>query len=228
MFFAMMYSLLALPAQILSCLFPINVDRLPGLAQRRQSVSDYDDEFSCPTKDPLPTTQRTEFVPDGCTIYGYPSTGGILIKDATFVDMLFLSLSRTHALQRSYDVEEEDEFCRRLRQTGARLWSCREEYIETLLGMRQRAEQQRRVMVYGWPADGVGVWVLRFESEREIPEDFGRVKFAMNMEEKIQLMKEYGAKSVEDVAEVEELCDDYFILPTTDPDSWLACPQSPM
>ena len=39
----------------------------------------------------------------------------------------------------------------------------------------------------------MGVWVLRYESDRQLPKDFGRMSLAMNMEEKIQIMKEDGA-----------------------------------
>lgn len=53
----------------------------------------------------------------------------------------------------------------------------------------------------------MGVWVLRFESARQMPRDFGRLSLALNMEEKIQMMREYGATFFEDIAQVEELCD---------------------
>ena len=49
------------------------------------------------------------------------------------------------------------------------------------------------------------VWVLRFPSARELPSDFGRMSLVMNMEEKIQIMREYGATFVEDISQVEEL-----------------------
>lgn len=50
---------------------------------------------SCSTNLPLSTTKRTAFgyLP-GCTIYGHPSSGGILIKEADILDMQFRSLNR--------------------------------------------------------------------------------------------------------------------------------------
>ena len=48
--------------------------------------------------------------------------------------------------------------------------------------------------------------MLRFGSAGHVPRDFGRMSLAMNMEEKIQMMREYGAAFVEDVTQVEELC----------------------
>lgn len=38
-----------------------------------------------------------------------------------------------------------------------------------------------------------------------MPRDFGRMSFAMNMDERIQIMKEYSTTFFEDVTEVKEL-----------------------
>ncbi|KAB8276871.1 hypothetical protein BDV30DRAFT_205520, partial [Aspergillus minisclerotigenes] len=78
--------------------------------------------FSCPTGPSLSITERTVFGTLGCTVYGYPSTGGILIKEADLLDMLFLSLPRSYISQRSPDTDEEDRFCNLLRRTGATFW----------------------------------------------------------------------------------------------------------
>jgi hypothetical protein len=51
--------------------------------------------------------------------------------------------------------------------------------------MREPTKEEEKVMVYGWPVDGsAGVWVLRFASAEQLPSDFGRINFAMDMEEK--------------------------------------------
>jgi hypothetical protein len=81
--------------------------------------------------------------------------------------------------------------------------------MEVHIGVRKMTEKEKKVLVFGWPADGVGVWVLRYASEREVPRDFGRVSFAISMEERIRIMREYGATLVEDVAQVEELRDTF-------------------
>lgn len=68
-------------------------------------------------------TIRTRFHGMGCTIYGYPSSGGVFIKEtANLVDMNFLSLDRFHPTQRSADPENEDEFCVMMRKVGAIWW----------------------------------------------------------------------------------------------------------
>jgi hypothetical protein len=66
--------------------------------------------------------------------------------------------------------------------------------MEVQIGISGPTEDEEKVMVYGWPVDGsAGVWVLRFASAEQLPSDFGRINFAMDMEEKIQIMKAYGA-----------------------------------
>lgn len=40
--------------------------------------------------------------------------------------------------------------------------------------------EEENSTVYGWPVDGVGVWVLRFASIEQLPGDFARMSFAMN------------------------------------------------
>lgn len=164
-------------------------------------------DCSCPTIPPESTSNRTEFGTRGCLVYGYPSTGGVLVKEADLLDMLFLSLSRSHVSQRSSSPDEEDRFCNLLKWTGATLWPSKVDWIEVQIGMREITEEEEKVVVFGWPTDGLGVWVLRFASANQLPRDFGRIRLAMNMEEKIQIMKEYGATFVEDVTQVEELQD---------------------
>ena len=51
------------------------------------------------------------------------------------------------------------------------------EWIDVQLGEKERTELEKRVLVFGWPSDGVGVWMLRFASENELPKDFGNGDF---------------------------------------------------
>ncbi|KAE8350115.1 hypothetical protein BDV28DRAFT_139772 [Aspergillus coremiiformis] len=194
-------------------LLPINVDRFPIFHQRTVMDDPQDRDFSCPTDPPLSTTERTVFGTLGCTVYGYPSTGGVLIEEADLLDMRFLPLPRSHVSQRSPSADEEDRFCNLMRRAGATFWPSKQDWFDVQVGLREITEEEEKVMVYGWPADGVGVWVLRFRSARQLPSDFGRMGFAMNMEEKIQIMREYGATFVEDVTQVEEL-HDHVLRPT--------------
>lgn len=196
--------------QTIGRIFPININPISNFFHRRTVMGDSRNDWaSCSMLPPLSTTERTKFGtgPGGCVVYGYPSTGGVLVKEADLLDMLFLSLSRSHESQRSPSVDEEDRFCNLMRRTGAKWWSSREDRLEVRLGAREMTEEEEKVLVFGWPTDGVGVWVLRYESDRQLPKDFGRMSLAVNMEEKIQMMREYGATFVEDVTQVEELRD---------------------
>ncbi|PYH30552.1 uncharacterized protein BO87DRAFT_462102 [Aspergillus neoniger CBS 115656] len=184
----------SLCAQTIGRVLPINVDRLPIVDRRLPALDGVEqDDSACS--------------PGGCLVYGYPSNGGVLIKNADLVDLLFLSLPRFQAVQRASSVDEEDRFCKLLRRTGATWWPSREDELEAALEVREMTEEEKKVLVFGWPADGVGVWVLRFANAEEMPRDFMRISFAMNMEERIQIMREYGATFVEDVSRVEELRD---------------------
>lgn len=72
-------------------------------------------------------------------------------------------------------------------------------------GERERTASERKVLIFGWPTDGVGVWVLRFGGQMEVPRDFGRIGLAVSMDERIQVMKEYGALFYENPGLVEDL-----------------------
>jgi len=185
----------------IGCLSPINL--FPTSYQ--QTVMGDSPDCLCPTNPPPSTTERTVFGTLGCIVYRYPSAGGVLIKEADLLDMLFLSLPRAYTSQRSPSADEEDRFCNLMRRTGATLWPSKQDWIDVQIGIREITEEEKKVLVLGWPADGIGVWVLRFESVEQVPRDFGRLSLAIDMKEKIQIMREYGAAFVEDVTQVEEL-----------------------
>ncbi len=73
---------------------------------RRPSLADMGDrpDGSCPQNPPLDMNKRTKFGRLGCTAYGYPLSGGVLIKEVDVVDMQFFSLiaSARRNAQRTY------------------------------------------------------------------------------------------------------------------------------
>lgn len=169
-----------LSQQTIGRIFPMHIDPISDDLNRPAAMEDSGNDWvSCPMLPPLSTTERTKFGTGsgGCVVYGYPSTGGILVKEADLLDMLFLSLSHSHESQRSPSVDEEDGFCNLMRRTGAKWWASREDRLEVRLGAREMTEEEEKVLVLGWPTDGVGVWVLRYESNRQLPKDFGRMNF---------------------------------------------------
>ncbi|TGO22740.1 hypothetical protein BPAE_0156g00030 [Botrytis paeoniae] len=171
-------------------------------------------------------TMRTIFHTSGCTVYGYPSTGGIFIKEnANIVDMNFLSLNRLYPTQRSPDHIEEDEFCTLMRKIGAIWWSSERHhesewtssediYQEAGVPSPMPTNAQKRGLVFGWPTDGGGIWVLRYDThegkEKLLPRDFGRINLAINMDERVEIMREYCATFYENEQDVEELGDGYW------------------
>jgi len=92
-----------------------------------------------------------------------------------------------------------------MRRVGATWWASEQEWVDVELGVRERTEVEGKVLVFGWLSDGVGVWALPFGSEREVPRDFGRVGLAVSMDERVRVMREYGAVYDEDVGGLEEL-----------------------
>lgn len=160
---------------------------------------------SCPQV-PINTQKRTEFGRQGCAAFGYPSRGGVLIKDPVdIVDMQYLQLERFKATQRSTNVLEEDAFCERMRRIGATWWPSEQDYNDVLLGVRERTELEARVLVFGWPEESTGVWLLSYESEMAKPRDFGKLQLAIDMNERCRMMQEFGATYYPDHGEVREL-----------------------
>jgi len=132
------------------------------------SIADMGDrpDGSCPQNPPPDMNKRTEFGRLGCTVYAYPSSGGVLIKEVDIVDMQFLQLDRFSAAQRSSNIIQEDEFCARMRKIVAIRWANEHAWIDVQCGMRDRTELESRQLIFGWPTNGKGVWFLRYNNER--------------------------------------------------------------
>lgn len=182
----------------------------------------YDDGPNYPSQ---PRTVRSHFDNKGCHIHGHPSSGGILIKRcANLVDLQHLSLPRLAASQRSPNAREEDAFCQLLKRLGASWWKDEAEFLRAFHGNDEyhyglcdgdgdavrdhevaNEARARRFVTFGWPADGVGVWVSRFKTVAYRPGDYKKLDFALSMEERIVVMQEFGAEFVEDVETVKEL-----------------------
>lgn len=174
-----------------------------------------------------PKTTRNFFSDKGCHIHGHPSTGGILIKhSADLVDLQYLSLPRLTSTLRSTDPKDEDTFCELLRRVGASWWIDEASFLRAFHGQDRYDEGQyhpheapapmeneamnekraRRSLTFGWPADGVGVWVTKATTYFVWPQGHSRkLDFALDMEERIGVMREFGAEFVEDVGLVREL-----------------------
>ncbi|OQO11092.1 hypothetical protein B0A48_05347 [Cryoendolithus antarcticus] len=142
--------------------------------------------------------KRLTFMRTGCLVFGYPSSGGILIMYPTLVDLQYLSLSRFEPCHSSPDVKDEDEFCSRMRRIGAGWWSSEKMWAEAEFGLREKTPKEKEKLVFGWPGDGSGVWVLRYLAPDNVPRNFGMLDFAMSMSEKVHIMRSFGAEYVEE------------------------------
>ena len=95
---------------------------------------------------PMPaydTSKRAEFGISGVDVFGWPGTGGSLIKKgADAVKLDFLGLDRFKESKRSWNAKEKDEFCKRLARVGAKRWSSEQAYIEVVLDMQERTVEQ--------------------------------------------------------------------------------------
>lgn len=191
---------------------------IPSPEERRR-------RFTCPPPKFWDTRKRIKWTDHGCNVFGWPSSGGVVIKeDAHAVDLQFLGLNRLDPQRERWgDKEREDEFVRRLRMIGGRCWRGEWEAskvwkweVELDWEMMPRREDVRRV-VYGWVSKekGGGVWVRRYGGEgimwpeedeevvgdqEEEEEDYdavdlGRLKMAVSMEERCEIMEKWlGAK----------------------------------
>jgi hypothetical protein len=171
---------------------------------------------------------RSYFDNAGYHIHGHPSSGGILIKHlAKIVGLEHLSLPRLANSQRSEDAKEEDEFCERMRRVGASWWKHEAEFLRAYYGKDDynggypdhndspdpdiEAANEVRAwssVMFGWPADGTGMWTSIFSWSRRgvhIAAGSGKINFAINMEERVQVMQECGAEFIEDLSLMKEL-----------------------
>ena len=140
--------------------------------------------------------ERLEFLNLGRsnTVMCWPSVGGIIAADnVQSVELDFLGLDRFHAMNRTYNVTEEDIFCRKLRLVGGKWWISYWDYVgATQAHRRKMTTEEEQVLYLGWPKSG-GVWVLRLPSHNYFWYGFDRAKNAHTMEERCTALKLSGA-----------------------------------
>jgi len=163
---------------------------LPKAAEERRVRMSADEPPSCP-RTKYNTTKRSTFHKAGCDVFGWPSGGGMLRKSADAVELEHLGLARSQESTRSQDPAEEDAFCRKMRELGARWWEDEERYFDVLLGQLQITAEEAVRLEVGWPAVG-GVWVLKFRSGRACPREIGRIRMARDMEERCRVIESLG------------------------------------
>lgn len=66
---------------------------------------------------------RSTLITHGARVACWPSSGGVWIKHADVVDMEFLGVDRFEDTPKQFNQTREDEFCTKLKMTGASWWS---------------------------------------------------------------------------------------------------------
>jgi hypothetical protein len=159
--------------------------------------------------------RRSKFEGSGCTIYAWPCSGGVVIKDdADVVDMAFLGFDRflppTHRFP-AEQQEREEEFARLLRRVGGKWWSSPLRASQVAMGWKEAEGSERESWFFGWaPADGSGgVWALCYDVDDERIPETAILRMAVTMEERCVLLEKLGAKLYADPRECEGLKDAY-------------------
>jgi hypothetical protein len=128
------------------------------------------------------------------TIMGWPSVGGIIAAEhMQSVELDFLGLNRFNAVNRTYNVIEEDEICRRLRLVGGKWWSSYWDFIDATQNKgRKLTPEEEEILYLGWPKSG-GAWILRLPDRNHFWYGFDRAKNAHTMEERCMALEMSGA-----------------------------------
>jgi hypothetical protein len=179
----------------------------------------------CPPPIDRDLTRRAVFEGHGCTIFAYPSTGGVVIKnDADLVDMHFLGLDRFSPCEKRYDDDvQETMFSRQVRKVGGKWWPDMGRYVNVTVGARQPIAEERVERYFGWPNQDApsenssedtkpketGVFVLEYDVDDPEEIETARLRMAISMAEKVELMKRMGAKFYADPRDYEGLKDAY-------------------
>jgi hypothetical protein len=154
-------------------------------------------------------TRRAAFNSYGCTVYGWPSKGGIIIRTcADAVELEYLGFDKFDPpAKRFADQDEEDKFCTTLLKIGGKWWSSEQRLFDINdVYMLDRMEDQPtddelKDIFVGWPADG-GVLIVEYQSEvgdEKVPRDIGRLRMASTMHERCEMLRNrFGAKFYHD------------------------------
>ncbi|KAI9861626.1 MAG: hypothetical protein M1813_005236 [Trichoglossum hirsutum] len=166
---------------------------------------------------------HTEILPLSCKVTAYPSPGGIVLGYFSAVELAYLNLSRTKPANRSSDPAEEDDLALRMLGLGAHWWPSWDLYAlhqeQILVGVPYDFHFPPDVNV-GYPSSGKGVWVFKFSADKQTwgeeddrkpylerrPDDWeGRIKMALTMDERCEILEAFGATFYEKVEDCEDI-----------------------
>jgi len=166
---------------------------------------------------------RTEFLSRLCKTTAYPSSGGIVLGYFSAVELAYLNLSRTKPANRSSDPAKEDDLALRMLHLGAHWWpswilyAIHQKWI--IDGIPYDFHFPPNVNV-GYPSSGKGMWVFKFSADKRTwdeederkpylerkPEDWeGRIGMVLTMDERCEVLKDFGATFYEKVEDCEDI-----------------------
>lgn len=143
-------------------------------------------------------------------VYGYPSTGGVLILPGYDLDLPYLGLVRLVDASRSSNPAEEDAFCRRLRYLGAIWWPYPDADLDALKGHGSQEDAHRAAthVCVGWLPNAGGIWVLKYNENDSGDNDLSlkaqRIG-SMIMGDRCRMIEELGGKYYRHPEECEDL-----------------------
>ena len=170
-------------------------------------------------------SKRLSFHSGHAIVFGWPSTGGILIKTVSAVEIDWLKLSHFEESKRSFDESKEDAFCSQLRQVGAR-WYWSESgflYRDDLRDYEAfcagyRSMQLLRDIEVAFPLSNPatetsatasaanGAWILRVSLEKaEAKRQRCFLNLALDMGERCQVIQKLGGRFFQNADEVPAL-----------------------
>ena len=154
---------------------------------------------------PIQHQKDSGFGKGGCALFGWPSSGGVLIKEpANIVDPECLSVNRLKARSSSINAVEKDVLCANMRKIGAKWWESEEDYIVAVVGERERTPQELAELFVDWLATE-DVWILLFEDKEKMHRDFGRFHMALNMDERCLVIEENGGTFYNEAPDMEKI-----------------------
>ena len=151
------------------------------------------------------TSTRLSFYTGVPVVYGWPSSGGVLIKQVSAVEVEWLGLQRAGLSCRAENRGEEDVFCTRLRRLGARWYSRERIWLARAMSIDHSFNSSDRKSVDDIPNLEVGIpssrqhndnaaWVLRVSDTngREATDQRCMLQLALSMEERCEVIQKLG------------------------------------
>ena len=141
-----------------------------------------------------PKIKRAKYGGYGCTVFGWPSVDGVIIRsNCDLVELRYLGFDPLNVPASRYESQDkEDAFCAALRKIGGKWWRSEQRWLDVKLNNwtpdSEPSEAEMRDIYIGWPGDG-GVLVLD-KNENNMSDDVGMLRMVTSMEERCRLMRD--------------------------------------